>query len=675
MGPSLPATLPRLRDVDAFKPGQLEAAIEQFLMEPRSVLTVSSEDLIRIGGAQGLKHQIRLAYQSLKPSLGDAMIKGYGAQGMDYVLQLGQQVARSTKHAWVESDVQDLVYGFDIERQSMSFTDQDKSLFRVAAAMAASGQYDKTRWMRVLALMVWNEGQSFLEPRAKIANKPRIPEAQRILTEFLSATLPRHRAFLAEIARDHSRSVGNAMGGGSSGNADQAWNTGARWMTADDVRASPTFSAAATAPGLLIGHDPAGGAPIYYSGHESLITIGGPGSGKSQSQVIPNLLTFPGSAVVLDVKGELYDATSKWRERYGPVYRFAPSDPDGQTHCYNVFDHISTDPDVAADQCTIFSYQVILENPKLTDPFWENRGRDMLWAFALLVALDPEPANRTMARLGELLSNPTTLDPVSDLPDEIMVQWLDYMAAVGNQYGISDLAAASRAIRSGLGTNTLNSVFDTARRYISPFGRSRQLVKALARSDWSPLDLRRRPTTVYLCLSPAELKSYGAVVRAILMQHQRMLMNYKAKHTEVPITFFLDEMPQLGNFESILEMQDVGRGAGLRLWMFAQNLGQLHKAFGSERYKGVIDSCRVRCFMAPDSELSQFLQSALGETRNTFHGTREPLAPPSDLMGARFGNKVITVTRGEHPLVLDKKPAYLSMADRMLPPTYPAPIG
>ena len=675
MTSSVPAVLPPLRELASFRPGQLVATVEEFLMASSAVLTARAGDLITIGGPAALRHQVRMAYQNLKPSVGDAMMKGYRAKGMDYVFELGHQVAKSARHAWTEEGVLDLVHCFSVERPSMSFTDQDKALFRAAAAMAAAGHYDKAGWVRVLALMTWNEGQSFLEPRAGYANKPRIAEAQRLLTDFLSATLPRHKAFLAEIARDHALSQAKITGQSGGGNADQAWNAGARWMTAQDLRESPTYASLQTAPALLIGHEPSGGAPVYYSGHESLITIGGPGSGKTQGQVIPNLLDFPGSAVVLDVKGELYETTSKWRERYGPVYRFSPNDPAGQTHCYNVFDHISSEPDLAADQCTIFSYQVILENPKLTDPFWENRGRDMLWAFALLVALDPDPANRTMARLGELLSNPTTLDPISELPDEIMVAWLDYMAAVAQQHGISDLAAASRAIRSGLGSNTLNSVFDTARRYISPFGRSKQLIAALARSDWSPLDLRRRPTTVYLCLSPAELKSYGAVVRAILMQHQRMLLSHAAKHGEVPITFFLDEMPTLGNFESILEMQDVGRGAGLRLWMFAQNLGQLHKAFGSERYKGVIDSCRVRCFMAPDTELSQFLQSALGETRNTFHGTREPLAPPSDLMGARFGNKVITVTRGEHPLVLDKKPAHATMAHKFLPPTYPPPIG
>ena len=130
------------------------------------------------------------------------------------------------------------------------------------------------------------------------------------------------------------------------------------------------------------------GQPFRYGGAESLITIAAPGTGKSQVQAIPNLLSYPGSAFVLDVKGELWDATAGYRARhFGPVYRFAPTDPDGQTNAYNPFDFVSLDPEQAGVDCEVIASQIIPPNAGSKDPFWDNRGRDFLKTFRLMVAL------------------------------------------------------------------------------------------------------------------------------------------------------------------------------------------------------------------------------------------------------------------------------------------------
>ena len=61
------------------------------------------------------------------------------------------------------------------------------------------------------------------------------------------------------------------------------------------------------------------------------------GRGKTTGFVIPNLLTYQGSAVVLDVKGENFGATARHRAAQGDkVFRFAPTDwKDGRSHRYN----------------------------------------------------------------------------------------------------------------------------------------------------------------------------------------------------------------------------------------------------------------------------------------------------------------------------------------------------
>ncbi len=54
--------------------------------------------------------------------------------------------------------------------------------------------------------------------------------------------------------------------------------------------------------------------PVWFTGEGGLVTIAPPGAGKGQSQIIPNLLTYDGPAIVLDIKRENYDLTHKWRQ-------------------------------------------------------------------------------------------------------------------------------------------------------------------------------------------------------------------------------------------------------------------------------------------------------------------------------------------------------------------------
>ncbi|WP_299483243.1 type IV secretory system conjugative DNA transfer family protein, partial [uncultured Paracoccus sp.] len=72
------------------------------------------------------------------------------------------------------------------------------------------------------------------------------------------------------------------------------------------------------------------------------------GRGKGVGFVIPNLLTYRGSAVVLDVKGENFRETSRFRASTGDkVFRFAPTDWERPTHRYNPLARIAamTNPD------------------------------------------------------------------------------------------------------------------------------------------------------------------------------------------------------------------------------------------------------------------------------------------------------------------------------------------
>ncbi|ODA66039.1 Conjugal transfer protein TraG [Methyloligella halotolerans] len=410
--------------------------------------------------------------------------------------------------------------------------------------------------------------------------------------------------------------------------------------------------------------DDASQRPVYFNGNESLITAGGPGSYKTTSQVIRNLLTYPGSAIVLDVKGELWEQTAGHRAaHFGPVYRFSPADKDQRSHRYNPFDFISDDPAQATADCDAFGYEIISDNPDTRDPYWQNRARNFLWAFATMIAISTPKSLRNLAHLAQCL-NISTIgtkeDGVITLASSTEAA-LKLLSALGDKHDIPDLRAVSDAIRAGIGlhSNRGESILDIARNHLAPFSQRRFVQEVTRTSDWHPLDFRRETgTTLYLNVSTSDLPSFSPLLRLMIYQHMRILLDHVAAPGEPPITFFLDELPQLGNFKSILQMQAVGRSAGLRLWMFVQNLRQLYTAYGLEAGRAIPEDARVRCYMKPDESIAEHIARTLGETENLFTGERRSLATAAEIRGPKFRNKTFVFASEDYPVILERRPAF-----------------
>ena len=535
-------------------------------------------------------------------------------------------------------------------RPSIGLTEAEKVILPAVARTYAAGGMSVDDWARFLTRLVWNDGNCVVVRPRGVADHKHLPLAEDCLRAILKATQPPHAVMLEDAARIVSRSAPVAV--------SATLTQGARWMTAEDRKASKVYTSDPRKNGLVLGiaED---GAPVMFAGNESLITIGAPGTGKTQAQVIPSLLTYPGSAFVLDVKDELYRLTAGRRAEFGPVYRFAPTDPSGNTHAYNPFDMISRDPDQAALDCQVLAHQLILEKADLKDPYWEDRARDYVWTFALAVALTARAQERNLERLSAYLAMPTAFGDLSSSAYKTSetAKAIKLLRDLARRTGIADLASNANALETALTTesNRMESVFDTARKSLSTFARAAHIRRAIAKSDWQPLDLRKRPgTTVYFCLKPGELRAFAPLVRIVFQQHAAALTkDFTARPGALPVTFFLDEMPQLGNLAALNDILDVGRGAGVRLWMFAQYLGQVRDIYGT-RANGLVNACQVRSFMQPDNDAIEFIAPALGRTRTLFKGQDRPLAEPHDLNGRAYQDKIIALARGEHPAVFAK---------------------
>src|SRR5262249_34417818 len=86
--------------------------------------------------------------------------------------------------------------------------------------------------------------------------------------------------------------------------------------------------------GVMLGRE--GGRLLVFGGPEHVMLHAPTRSGKGVGVVIPNLLTWPDSVVVLDVKRENWEASAGFRAAHGQeVILFDPLDAEGRTARFN----------------------------------------------------------------------------------------------------------------------------------------------------------------------------------------------------------------------------------------------------------------------------------------------------------------------------------------------------
>ncbi|MCB9844418.1 MAG: type IV secretory system conjugative DNA transfer family protein [Phycisphaeraceae bacterium] len=443
------------------------------------------------------------------------------------------------------------------------------------------------------------------------------------------------------FARIQAEMRGVFAGGGSGGGA-----SGPAWLSPGEV--GGTLFRRRSDYSLLLGRFE-DGTPLEFSGDESLITIAPPGSGKTQCDVFPNLLRWKGPAVVLDVSGDLYANTSLWRSRnVGPVYKFAPLDPGG-THRYSPLAFVRNEPDFIWEDSRLLADLMIVPS-KATDPFWENEARNIVTAAIACAAYYRAPTDRPLSAVLDVLYGGQA--------------WTDMLNALRMAVDVRVMSQNATAL-SSMNEKTLDSVRQTARSSLAAWGGER-IGRATGAADWNPLDLRGgKNPTIYIVMQPNEVDSYLSVLRVFIGQHIRMLTGGAVPARDAaPILFMLDEMPRLRHMPPIDEALNIGRKYGLRLWMFAQSLGQIEEAYPNA--KGLVGACGVRTFMNASLQdgTAESLAEQIGYRQGPMDSQRVRVVEPTVLAGPAFADFQVVLGTGAKPARVRKAYAWQDEALR-----------
>jgi type IV secretion system protein VirD4 len=157
--------------------------------------------------------------------------------------------------------------------------------------------------------------------------------------------------------------------------------------------------------------------------------------------------------------------------------------------------------------------------------------------------------------------------------------------------------------------------------------------------------------------------SYISLLRVFIAQHIRALTSTQVPaHGVHPILFVLDELPRLGHMPPVEEALEIGRQYGIKLWLFAQSLGQLSHAYPNA--EGMIGGCAIRMFMNPSlhDETAKKVSDDIGFHDSVIDGTRVKVVEPNVLAGPDYKDLVIVMAANARAARLKKFFAYADEA-------------
>ena len=420
------------------------------------------------------------------------------------------------------------------------------------------------------------------------------------------------------------------------------------------------------AEGLLIGRagadlpDRFAGKVLSNPDPRHMVTVAANGAGKGVSVIVPNLIAYEGSVLAIDPKGELAAITARRRAAMGQTVHVL--DPWGlsgtPSASFNPLSMLTVDnPDIVEDAALITDALVF--DDAGSDPYWGLEARNLLQGVILHIATDYgiDDDERNLMTLRRLL----TLDA-----DQFAVLLEDMTTNVGANGAVSRIARSF----SRMSEKQFGSIRATAR-VSTDFLESPRMERVLARTDFELGDLKRSPTTVYLCLPAARLGTHSRWLRLMIGLALEAMERERLRPTH-PVVFLMDEFATLGYMRSIENAVGQIRGFGVKLWVVLQDLNQL-KALYRERWETFLGNAgTVQFFGLNDQFTTQYVSRILGEqtilvTSQTEQGSRRTsvsisekgrsLMTPDEIRRLPAHQQIILM-QGQPGLVADKLTYY-----------------
>jgi type IV secretion system protein VirD4 len=452
----------------------------------------------------------------------------------------------------------------------------------------------------------------------------------------------------------------------------------ARWATHSEIEKAGLLEDT----GLILGKF--GGKFLMMNAAKFILLIAPTRSGKGVGTIIPNLLNWGQSVIVVDIKGENFDVTSGFRAKHGQkVFKFAPFDEKFETHGWNPLSYVNRDPRFVVGELQSIGY-MLFPKKEGDSAFWNDAARNLFVAVALYCI----ECNLSLT-VGEVLRRSNG----GGRPKEFWQGVVDAAVTTSGEPLSEDCLNSLRQF-VGNSDNTLTSILST---FAAPLGVFANPVvdAATSKDDFDLRDIRRQRMSIYVVVPPNRLSEASLLVNlffSIAIDQNTKVLPQSDPSLKYLALLLLDEFPALGRVDKYVKSVGYIAGYGLRALTIAQSISQLkdRELYGEEGSRTLVTNHMIQIMYAPReqkdaTECSEILgyttQSSV--SKGTSHGRgpgsssrsentsdqKRALMLPQELR--EIGpDRIIVLSDDCKPIFADKIKYYTDAAftKRLLPP-------
>lgn len=417
--------------------------------------------------------------------------------------------------------------------------------------------------------------------------------------------------------------------------------------------------------GIIVGKF--NGKLVRLPGQQFVILAAPTRSGKGVGIVIPNLLDYAESVVVLDIKQENFDITSGWRKSLGhEVYLFNPFAEDRRTHRWNPLTYVSADP--AFRVSDLMSIAAMLYPDGSDDQkFWVSQARNAFMAFALFLF---ENRDDEVATGFPFSSGVPTLGRIYRLSSGDGTELRAYLRGLASRKFLSDNARSAFSNLLSQADETFASIMGTLKEplnaWINPV-----LDAATSGDDFLLTDLRKKKMSIYIGIQPNKLAESRLIINLFFSQIINLNTRELPKanpELKYQCLLLMDEFTAIGKVDIIASAVSYMAGYNIRLLPIIQSMAQLDAIYGKDVSRTIITNHALQIIYAPReqqdaNDYSEMLGYTTFKKRNVTRGKdvtrsvseeRRALMLPQEIKAMGFDQEVFLYEGIAHPVKCEK---------------------
>lgn len=332
--------------------------------------------------------------------------------------------------------------------------------------------------------------------------------------------------------------------------------------------------------GIVLGK--AGNDLIYLNEPLSVLVCAPPGTGKTSGIAIPTLLNARHSFIVHDPKGEIYDITAQFREKFSTIIVLDPA--SAESAAFNVFDTAMLPEQIKRRAYITNIAEIIIPIPQHANNYFETAARNTFIFFAEWMVWEAD-------RTGKSTSIPQIASKIVSEPD--IGKLIRKMTEAPNLPAIIKEDANSVLIADG-SDEQWAGVMGTLSAQLDIF-RDPLIAAALTgHSSFLPGNLREQSTTIYVKVRDEDRNRLSPVIKLIFSVINNSLLSAMPEEGDEMVTFIIDEFPRLGRMDTMMDLPALGRGYKVNTVFIAQDINQIRKRYSNEDIKVLFSTCSYK---------------------------------------------------------------------------------